>query len=288
MMLQQVEELLGENGYEYCEYGGCFDVAARKKDMLLLKILDNVDSFQEEQANNLKVLSSFGTAMLVGSHTRRERLSDNIIYDRFDIPTMNIRTLENILHGMLPVIYRFRGGLFAEIDPDSLKSARQQAGLSQSELAEKVGITKKSIYEHESKKLKMLHRNAVRAEKVLKKSIIRPLSTKISYAIESSPRSRFEGKISKNFRKLGFKTDSVYQSPFNLIAKESFSLISDVEEDKKRIERNIPYITKFSRLAMTSAVIITKEEANFDIPAITEKDLAELNMKDIRKLIKKW
>jgi len=226
MLLNDIEEILEENGYSYCEYNGCFDIAARRESIMLLKVLNNVDSFQEEQANNLKMLSNDLDAkpILVGLNTRREALSDNII------------------HGSLPTIFRFRGGMFAEIDPARLKSAREDVGLSQSDLAEKVGITKKSVYEHESKKLKIVYKNAVRMEKTLKTDLMIPLELKMSYAAKIKPRSIFEGKISQNFRRMGFATDFVYQSPFNMIAKEkSFMLISDVDEKKNRIQKNLPY-----------------------------------------------
>ena len=258
---------------------------------MLLKILNNVDSFQEEQANNLKTLSNDLDAkpMLIGLNTRREALSDNIIYDRFDIPTFSPKTLENIIHGTLPTIFRFRGGMFVEIDPADLKKAREESGFSQSQLAEKVGITKKSVYEHESKKLKIVYKNAVRIEKALKTSLIMPLELKMPYAAKIKPRSAFEGKISQNFRRMGFATDFVYQSPFNMIAKErSFMLISDVDEKKNRIQKNLPYISEFSKVTRKSAIVVTNEEINCDIPTLKEDELPGLKSRDIRKLIKKW
>lgn len=291
MLLNDIEEMLEENGYSYCEYSGCFDIAARRESIMLLKVLGNVDSFQEEQANNLKTLSNDLDAkpILVGVNTRREVLSDNIIYDRFDIPTVSPRTLENIIHGTLPTIFRFRGGMFVEIDPAGLKKAREESGFSQSQLAEKIGITKKSIYEHESKKLKIVYKNAVRIEKALKTNLMMPLELKTPYAAKIKPRSIFEGKISQNFRRMGFATDFVYQSPFNMIAKErSFMLISDVDEKKNRIQKNLPYISEFSKITRKSAVVITNEEINCDIPTLKEDELPGLKSKDIRKLIKRW
>lgn len=292
MLLKDIEEVLGENGFDYCEYSGCFDIAAKNQhEFVLLKVLDNVDSFQEEQANNLKVLSRNldAKALVVGSHTRRERLSDNIVYDRFDVPTVNLRTLDNILHGLLPFIYRYRGGLFTEIDPAGLKKSREDMGLSQSELASKAGVTKKSIYEHEKKRLRIVHKTAVRLEKILKSRIIRTVDISTPYAVEGAPRSSFESNISKKFRSIGFGTDSVYQTPFNLIAKDkSFMLISDVEESKKQIEKNLPHISSFANLAGKSAVIITKEEINTSVPSISEKELAQMKTKDIKRMIRKW
>lgn len=290
MLLQNVEEILDEAGFSYCEYRGCFDIAARRDYILLLKVLTNVDSFQEEQANNLKVLSRDleAKSMLIGLHTRREALSDNIVYERFEVPAVTPKTLDRMLHGFLPSLYRFRGGLFVDINPAQLRKARKDAGMSQSQLAQKVGITKKSVYEHESGKLRAVYQNATKIERVLRSRIIVPLELRVSYSADSRPKSRFESKISRNFRRMGFETDSVYQSPFNMIAREKFLLLSDVDENMRRIERNIPYISDFSSVTKKPAIVVTSEEANFDIPSIKEEDLAVLSARDIRRLIKNW
>ena len=290
MLVGEIEEILDENGFRYCEYSGCFDIAARKESLMLFKVLTNVDSFQEEQADNLKVLSKSldARSFLVGLHTRRERLSDNIIYDRFDVPTVNPSTLEKILHGNMPSVYRFRGGLFVEIDPLKLRKAREETGLSQSQLAQNAGITKKSIYEHESRKMGIVKETAVKLEKILNTRIISPVNLEDYTTEEMAPKSIFENKVSRNFRRMGFDTGSVYQSPFNMIASAKITLLSDVEENHKKAEKNISYIENFSRLSKKSAIIVTKEEANFDIPTIREEDLAEMKSTDILKLIKKW
>lgn len=291
MLLHDIEEMLSDNGFAYCEYGGCFDIAARRESLFLVKVLGNIDSFQEEQASNLKILSRELEAkpVLVGLHTRRETLSNNIIYDRFDVPALTPKTFENILNGLFPEICRMRGGLFVEIDSEALREARKSAQMSQSELAGKVGITKKSVYEHESKKMKIVYKHALKLEKVLKVSMILPLDISADCHAEADPRSVFEVKISRNFRKMGFETGSVYQSPFNMIIKEKgFVLLSGVEEVSKRIEKKIPYISEFSKLAGKSAVIITKEEANFSIPTIVESELGSMRGKDVKRIIKNW
>ena len=290
MLVDNVGGILEENGFSYCGYSGCFDIAARRESLLLLKVLSNVDSFQEEQADNLKILSRDldAQSMLVGMHTRRESLSDNIIYERFDIPTLTPRTLGRMLRGFLPVLYRSRGGLFVDVEPSQLRKARNDSGMSQAELAVKVGITKKSVYEHESRKMKIIYKNAVRMEKVLKTAIISPLEIKPNHAPDFSPRSRFESTISRKFNSIGFETDSVYKTPFNLIAKEKFLLISDVEEHTARAEKNAPYIAEFSRVAKTPAIIVTKEEINGDVPSIRPGELGELSANEIRKIINKW
>ena len=104
----KVTHILEQYDYDYFNYSGCFDIIARKNDILLLKVLNNIDSFQEEQARNLKILSNNldASSFLVGAKTRRENLENNIIYERFNIPAVTATTLEHILQSKTPKISR--------------------------------------------------------------------------------------------------------------------------------------------------------------------------------------
>src|SRR3989338_10769619 len=126
-LINRVERVLEENNYDYSEYSGCFDIVARRKETLLLKVLDNIDSFQEHQSLNLKVLSSQleASTFVIGSHTRRENLMDNVIYDRFGTFAMTTTTLQAMMESDMPTLYRNRGGLFAEVNPAKLRQARR-------------------------------------------------------------------------------------------------------------------------------------------------------------------
>src|SRR3989338_6268785 len=182
-MMPEIENALEENNYDYCLYSGCFDIVANKmnnltENILLLKVLENIDSFLEDQADNLSAISNNinDNALLVGKKTRTEKLQNNIVYERFNIPTVNVHTLEMILEGNVPYIFRTRGGLFSEINPEKLKNARKAAGLSQKGLADEVGITKKSVYEHESRRMRAGLDIAEKLEQFLDEEITEPVS----------------------------------------------------------------------------------------------------------------
>ena len=220
---QQVQSFLEENDYATCEYKGCFDIAAQKNVLLLLKTLMNVDSFQEEQAKNLKIISNNLDAhpMIIGIQTRREKLKPGIVYERFDMPTVSLKTFEDLIcNSIYPKIYRDRGGLYVEIDSDVLKDSRKRKGLTQRELAEAVGINKKVIYEHEKKKLRMLLEIAEKLEQILNNKIIKSTEVFKKYDEHGYPKDNMEKSIGRNLEKIGFKTDFVKQSPID------FSILS--------------------------------------------------------------
>ena len=289
---QQVQNFLEENDYT-CEYKGCFDIAAQKNVLLLLKTLMNVDSFQEEQAKNLKIISNNLDAhpMIIGMHTRREKLRPGIVYERYDMPTVSLKTFEDLIcNSIYPRIYRDRGGLYVEIDSDVLKDARRRKGLTQRELAEAVGINKKAIYEHEKKKLRMLLAIAERLEQILDKKIIKPTEVFKKYEEHGQPNDRMEKVIGKNLEKIGFRTDFVKQSPFDVFAKEKSLVISDIEMNRKKMIKHAADLKDFINVVKRPAVFITqysKEEEIQGIPVIKKKDLEDIDKRELIKKAKK-
>lgn len=301
MLKQKVEGILDRAEYEHGEFSGCFDIIAKKQkthevrhpDMLLFKLLENVDSFQEEQASNLKTFSASldASPALIGLWTRRERLYDNIIYERFDIPAFTPGTLESMLvRDIQPVMCRSRGGIFAEIDPDALRKAREEEGLSQAEVAEKLGISKKNVYEHESRKMKARYETARKMEKLLG-SVIRAVDfTSFSFeAGKKSPRTSFEKKVSFELKRKGFSTNFAYQAPFNVIAKaDNFTVFSDVQENARRIERNEEHMVAFAEITEKPVVVVTRKRLDLEVPVIPAGELSRMTKRDIVKTVKKW
>jgi len=285
------EGMLESAGYQHCSYFGCFDIAAKKgRKIVLLKVLGNVDSIQEEQANSLKTIAANldATAIIAGERTRRERLDEGVIYHRFDIPTISTNALENFfMEGAEPLVARARGGLFAEIDARLLRKKRQASGMTQSELASKTGTTKKTIYEHERS-----NKNASLEIVEAVEKLLGPVSAPLSFetkrdAAENMPRGRFEISVSGHFRSIGFDTASVYSAPFNIIAKnDGLLVLSEAEERAEKLERMAGDMMSFSQLSRKPLIAVTREEAELEIPTIKEKDFMDCSIRDIRKLIR--
>jgi putative transcriptional regulator len=290
---QQVQNFLEENDYATCEYKGCFDIAAQKNVLLLLKTLMNVDSFQQEQARNLKIISNNLDAhpMIIGIQTRREKLKPGIVYERYDMPTVSLKTFEDLIcNSIYPKIYRDRGGLYVEIDSDVLKDSRKRKGMTQRELAEAVGINKKAIYEHEKKQLRMLLTIAEKLEQILNKKIIKPTEVFKKYDEHGYPKDRMEKAVGKNLERIGFKTDFVKQSPFDVFAKEKSLVISDIEMNRKKMIKHAADLKDFITVVKKPAVFITKdfkEEEIHGIPVIKKKELEEIDKKELIKKAKK-
>lgn len=280
-LVENIEKMFHDEGYATCRYHGCFDLAAKKRMLLFLKILKNVDSFQFEQARNLKIICTGLDArpLLVGAQTRRERLERGIVYVRFDMPAISEATLEDLVcNGIFPRIYRDKGGVYVEIDSDALKTARNKKELTQEKLAEIVGVNKKTIYEHENRNLRMMLSTAEALESVLNEKIttgIELFSGK--HEAHGKPSSGLEKIVFSELQRLGFETEFAKQTPFDVVAKEKTVLISDVENNRRRILYRATALKRFVSFLERPAIIITdKIKIESELPLIERSELKEL------------
>ncbi len=290
-VISKAQSVLENNNYKHSRYSGCFDIAAKKDKLILLKVLTNVDSLQREQAENLKIISSHFNAkcFLVGDRTRSGKLDNGIIYQRFGIPTINSKTFNSILKRESGLVYSDRGGHFIEIDPIALRKARDKSDLTQKQLAKKVGVSKKTIYEHE-KEIKRANVDIVREiEKILGK-VRKSISIKAPEKIEKVPRNKMEKVVYNQMKKLGFSVTSVQKAPFNLIAESKSMIISDIERDMRMIKKDAPQLNKFSNITEKSVAFIsnsTNKENIEGVPIIGTEELKDIKTeKTLIKIIK--
>jgi len=287
---QEVQGFLEKSDYVTCEYKGCFDIVAKKNALLLLKILLNIDSFQREQAKNLKIISNNLDAhpFLIGVQTNREKLKTGIVYERFETPTTSLKTFEDlIVNSIFPRIYRDKGGLYVEIDSAILREIRKKKGLTQKELAEVVGINKKVIYEHEKKQLRMLLEIAENIEKVLNQKIIKPIDIFKKYEEHGHPKDFIERGVKRHLEKIGFETDFVKQAPLDVFAKEKALVLSDIEINRRKIIKHAASLKDFINVVKKPAVLITEKAKDEEISGITVIERKKLEEIDKKELIKK-
>jgi len=290
---QETLDFLVKSDYVTCEYKGCFDIAAKKDSILLLKILLNIDAFQREQAKNLKIIANNLDAhpFLIGTQTNREKLQSGIVYERFETPTVSLKTFEDlIVNSIFPSIYRDRGGLYVEIDSTILREVRKKKGMSQRELAEAVGINKKVIYEHEKKQLRMMLQIAEDLERILDNKIMKPIDVFKKYEEHGYPKDFIERGVRKDLEKLGFKTDFVKQAPLDVFAKEKKLVLSNIEMNRRKMIRHAARLKGFIEIVRKPALIITedaKDEEIMGIPLIERKKLEEMDKKELIKKAEK-
>ena len=158
--------------------GICFDIVARRDNqVLIIKVLSNIDAFSKDNADEMKVLAeSLGaTPMVTGERSSSGALEPGIVYSRFNISIVSNETLADLLlEEAPPFIFAAPGGLYVRLDSELLKQAREARGISLGVLAETAGVSRRTIQMYESGMGAMIDA-ALRMEEYLGLPIIEPI-----------------------------------------------------------------------------------------------------------------
>ena len=130
-----------------------FDVAARRgNDVLLLKILGNIDAFDAKTGAEMRRLGEYlhATPIVIGLRTRDEELDPGVVYFRHGVPVFSPNTaLDLFVDGVPPLIYAAPGGLYVNIDSEVLADAREDRDWSLGQLAQELGVSRRTVSKYE-------------------------------------------------------------------------------------------------------------------------------------------
>lgn len=247
----QVLDVMERGNFEFSEkYPAefmCFDIFARRNVLLLLlKVLTNIDSLSEGHAREIISIGNMlcASPLMVGTRTRNMEMEDGVVYERYNIPAITVDTFENVmLEDALPLTFSARGGYYVKIDGSLLKKIRTEGGISLGDVAENIGVSRRSVCKYENEDKCMTFKTALRLEDFLDESIVRPINIFfIPKACEFTGgfRGEFERNAFEMLRDLGFDVYPIKKAPFNALTKD----------DEEGV-----MITKFLRLRFSSARI---------------------------------
>ncbi|MFB6222089.1 MAG: transcriptional regulator [Haloarcula sp.] len=130
-----------------------FDIAARRgEDVLLVKILGNIDAFDAQTGGEMRRLGTYlnATPIVVGLRTRDEELKPGVVYFRHGVPVLSPDTaLDLFVEEVPPLIYAAPGGLYVNIDSKSLADVREEHDWSLGRLAKELGVSRRTVSKYE-------------------------------------------------------------------------------------------------------------------------------------------
>ena len=130
-----------------------FDVAARRgEDVLLVKILGNIDAFDARTGAEMRRLGTYlnATPIVIGLRTRDEELDPGVVYFRNGVPVLSPDTaMDLFVEEVPPLIYAAPGGLYVNIDSEVLQDVRQERDWSLGRLAKELGVSRRTVSKYE-------------------------------------------------------------------------------------------------------------------------------------------
>jgi putative transcriptional regulator len=230
--------------------------------------------------------------LLIGEEAREKPLEDDTIYRRHNILAITARTFENIvLHNIRPLIQANPGGYYVEIDGEALKHRRQEIGLSIGEMADMVGMSRRTVYGYE--------RGLAKASVPAAYNLIYTVGIPVAKPMDIFQESRAQHKhcilttarrvFSKNkflnmiLRRLApLHITTVKKAPFDFVLnvpEENVHIIGGVTKDKEQqLNRRVDEILSVSRIVKGHPILITESEA------LRGKNIACINSEDFSRI----
>jgi putative transcriptional regulator len=256
----------------------CFDFAARReRNLIFIKFQNDIGNVSLNDSRELgEIARNFCAAsLLIGEEAREKPLEDDTIYRRHNILAITARTFENVvLHNIRPLVQASPGGYYVEIDREALKQRRQKMGLSVGEMADMVGMSRRTVYGYE----RGLAKASVPAAYNLIWALGIPVAKPVDVFQES--RARHEHCILTTARRVFSKNKflnmilrrlaplhitTVKKAPFDFVLtvpKEKVQIIGGVTNDKEQqLNRRVDEILSVSRVLKGHPILITESQA---------------------------
>lgn len=268
LLMSNVIRLLKKEGYDLLELVDtkprCFDLIARKdKQILLIKVLYNVDSLKLETAEEMKKIAKLlnAIAIVIGERFKFDFLERRVVYTRYNLPVINLATFYDYLRGELPYIYSAPGGYYVKINAEKLRKVREAMGISIGDAAKRLGVSKRTVKNYEEGADASID-IAIKIEEVfgdvVKKIDFSEFVSDEKQEIKSEAED--EDEIVGKLREIGIAIYTVKHTPFDAISKFEDSEVIMGLKQVREIEKRAQLIGKVSEIVNANAAYITEKD----------------------------
>ncbi|MCS7123916.1 MAG: helix-turn-helix domain-containing protein [Candidatus Bathyarchaeota archaeon] len=306
--IKAAEVILKEGGFTVsqrcCSRPSCFDIAARKNDsLILIKAQQDIGCVSPYDSLELRIIAEQVSAasLFISDKTRDKPLEDDTVYSRYNVLAITPKTFENIvLRGIYPLIQAGPGGYYVEIDGEAIKKRRQELSLSVGEVAEKIGISRRTLYGYERGMAKASVTVAYNLLCTLGVPVAKPINifeapknrrkTFMTRARKIFTRNKLLQKIFKKLTE--YNIVAVRKAPFDFVVtvpEENIKIIGGVAESQETmLNQRVEEILSLSKVVHAHPVLVTngrKLQLNKDIPCLDGKELSRIKSpEDLCKL----
>lgn len=282
----------------------CFDLVARRgKQLILVKVLANIDALTSEDAMALQMVAHFfnATPLVVGTKTRRGELDSGVVYKRYGVSTIAPPSFQSMIaEERLPREFIQRGGRFVAIDGSKLRDTRIIQQMTTEELAECAQVSARAILAYEKDEMDVSTDVAERLEKVLETDLMIPIDLLQDKPKDSAIRKLdkpqevpdLEKRVNEFFERLGMTVLWTDRAPFHVAAKEKGPpLLSGIGSIASlTLKKRMGILKSVSMVTESDAVIIVEEgkveEGVSDLPVIRQLELDGIEKpRELKKII---
>jgi len=282
-----------------------FDLAARRgDDLLLVKILANVDGLDAETGMEMRRLGSYlsATPLVIGLRTRDEDLKPEVVYFRHGVPAINPDTAFDLfVENVPPLIYAAPGGLYVNIDGDLLADEREERGWSLGRLATELGVSRRTVSKYEDGMNASID-VAIKLEDLFDQPFSNPVDVLdgAEEVRDADPTPQDpaldpdEDHVLAVLARVGFTVHPTTRAPFTAVSedgdREIENLLTGHSAFTRSAEKRARIMSSLGEVTRTRAVYVTEEREKRDAvegtALVSQEELAALrDADDLRDLI---
>lgn len=284
-IIDKVSLFLLNEGFLLKSFKLSFDIIARKKNKtLLIKVFEDANAINVQMMKQMGLIASYLNAVpIILARKAGFELENNVVYYRKNIVTINFKTFQNSIKSKFPFLKATCAGITAKLNGGKLKQIREQEGFSLNVLANKIGVTKKTIIKYENSESEILVNNAIKLYNIFGDRIFN--SRNIFKSKNDLENTIPSSGISKKYCSLGFNVLETTKTPFDIVARRNNDLILTSVGDN--INKNFCYLIDL--LDVNNLQIYKKYKPKYDLPSIAEEEFLEFEKpKEIFKFIQEF
>ncbi|MGC9209662.1 MAG: helix-turn-helix domain-containing protein [Acidilobus sp.] len=251
------------------------DVAIRVvgKGSVIVKVARDAAEVGKSEREELKRISAAVgvNAFIVAETKYGQGLIEGVIYDVEGVKVVNINTIINAIQGEdYPVIFEDKDGFKIKIDGELLRTLRLKKGYSLGQAAERLKVSRKTVYDYERGAVKPTIDVAERIIKEFGEDIAKPidifnnqddvLTTRVSNLEGSPADSSFEGMIVERLRTLGWKFTHAKRAPLDIAASKNnvkvLLTIPHPNEARKLMTNRAENMVKLAKALMCDSYLV--------------------------------
>jgi putative transcriptional regulator len=278
LLLDRVRETLARGGYAVSERCAIrpvsFDVVARRdSQLLIIKVLTNIDAFDRRVAQEMRTLARFlgGTALLVGERSGSGPLDDGVVYLHHGVRAVTLPTVQDdLLEDAPPYVFAAPGGLYVRLESQTLHRLRTERQLTLGTLAETAGVSRRTIQMYE-KGMRATLESAMRLEEFLGASLVEPIdvfqeqAAEKDDAAEAGPDLSLFGRLERDvfglLESVGFQVVPTGKSPFTALSREKGNLIlTGINEEDRAARRKARIMSSISQVTERRGLFVVRKE----------------------------
>ncbi len=271
-LIDEIRGILGRTGFYLSDKintrGLSFDVIARRdQNLLMIKVLLNVDAFTEANAKELKLIAKAlnGSPILIGQRSGGGRLEEGVIYSRFGIPILSKETFNDFFaEGVPPFVFSAPGGLYVRLDGDLLRRLRTEKNVSLGTLAEVAGVSRRTVQMYLDGMSATID-IALRLEEFFGEPLVVPVdpfsyTSNVEKALSSwGDFEAFEKHVFQKLKALGYDVLPTMRCPFEAVTSDFKTLfLTGVRTRDENIEEKVSIVSNISRVTEKDSVVFVE------------------------------